>query len=104
MNGEPEMIVAEARPSYRVSNGTVTMMTIRDESASSQPAGIYTLTTQCIGTGELDVRFTRGTVAVPAAICEKLQGLTTTVFFTLTVAAQFTHCRLPYLPFEMGCE
>lgn len=55
VNGEPEMIVAEARPSYRVSNGTVTMMTIRDESASSQPAGMYTLTTQCIGTGELDV-------------------------------------------------
>lgn len=60
VNGEPEMIVAEARPSYRVSNGTVTMMTIRDESASSQPAGMYTLTTQCIGTGELDVRFTMG--------------------------------------------
>lgn len=53
-------VIAEARPSYIMSDGTKTMMNIKDESNADQAAGTYTLLVHCTGTGNLDISFTMG--------------------------------------------
>lgn len=59
-NPDEGLVIAEARPSYRMNDGTITMMDIKDESNANQGAGTYTLLVHCTGTGNLDISFTMG--------------------------------------------
>lgn len=52
--------LAEAHPTYRMDNGTMTIVSSKDESNIEQDAGTYALIVQCIGSGDLNIAFTMG--------------------------------------------
>lgn len=52
--------LAGAHPTYRMDNGKMTVIGSQDESNTEQEAGTYTLTVQCIGSGDLNIAFTMG--------------------------------------------